>query len=580
MSSVPYQKRHLVEPRWARDVPRGLEFITNIKTYGSKELALKGNGDNFAEGEEEELEWVNAQNNSPDEYRDVSGAEKRKTLLEMFFASFCLAADGYVNNSTNVINTGLKALYGPQYTNSVAISNISAIVFAGEIVSMLLFGFLCDILGRKTVTLSGNVIMVIFSILCAGAWTNGTQSAPTADKFYLDKTTGTHYPVAPKSFFSYICFLRFMVGMGIGSEYPGASAWAADIAKKLKRKDRNMWIILFTNSSISVGFFTSALVTLIVVIIAGPSHYVFVWRWVIGLGAVMPIVFFFGRLRMRESQHFEKNRFSKGKVPYGKAFKFYWYKLTVFSLAWFCFDLVSYGFGGVSSMILGIILGKNSSQTRVWCFNLLFQSFSLVGSIFGCRIASMFGIRYTGTVSTYVQGIIGFCIYGKLESLKNHVAGFTVLYGFFAALGQVGFGNNLGLMCSTGFATPVRGTMYSICSAIGKAGALASGYIFPKLIVHGGIKSSFILGGVFAFISGTVLLFTPPLDQVSQQLEDKRFMEYLEAEGFDVSHLTSYDLINNSAEDEELRLDEKNEIAFEEKKDSVNVNTLATQETN
>jgi len=568
--TTPYQKRHIVEPRWARDVPRGTEIITNIAKYGKKELALSGSGNKFFDGEEEELEKVKEQQNAVEQYKELTPKEKRKTLREMFFASFCLAADGYVNNSTNVINTGLKALYGPQYTNSAAISNISAIVYAGEIVSMLFFGTMCDILGRKTVTLTGNLIMIVFSILTAGAWSKGTQSSPTAEKFYLDKKTGKHYPVGPTSLFNYICFLRFMVGVGIGSEYPGASSWTADISKKLKPKNRNMWIILFTNSAISVGFFASALVTLIVVAIAGPSHYVFVWRWVIGLGAVMPLFFFIGRLRMPESENFRKNRFKK-TIPYGKTLKFYWYRLTVFSLAWFCFDLVSYGFGGVSSMILGIILGKNSSETRVWSFNLLFQSFSLVGSIFGCKIASTFGIRYTGAVSTYIQGIIGFCIYRKLEVLKQHVAGFTVLYGIFSALGQVGFGNNLGLMCSTGFATPVRGSMYCICSAIGKAGALAAGYIFPKLIVHGGIKSSFILGGTFAFVSGTVLLFAPPLDQVSQQLEDKRFVEYLEAEGYDVSLLTSSDLKEN------VNTDEDDDDSYS-KKDEVNMKTVSTQE--
>jgi MFS family permease len=570
MTTVPFQKRHVVEPRWARDVPRGSEVFTNIAKYGKKEIALKGDGNKFFEGEEEELEWVKKQGSTAEQYVELTPSEKRKTLREMFFASFCLAADGYVNNSTNVINTGLKALYGPQYTNSTAISNISAIVYAGEIVSMLFFGTMCDILGRKTVTLAGNAIMIIFSILTAGAWVKGAQSSPTESKFYLDKKTGKHYPVGPASLFSYICFLRFMVGVGIGSEYPGASSWTTDISKKLKPKNRNMWIILFTNSAISVGFFASALVTLIVVAIAGPSHYVFVWRWVIGLGAVMPLIFFIGRMRMPESESFTKNRFKKS-IPYGKTLKFYWYRLTVFSLAWFCFDLVSYGFGGVSSMILGIILGKNSSQTRVWSFNLLFQSFSLVGSVFGCRIASNFGIRYTGTVSTYIQGIIGFCIYGKLETLKQHVAGFTVLYGIFSALGQVGFGNNLGLMCSTGFATPVRGSMYCICSAIGKAGALAAGYIFPKLIVHGGIKSSFILGGIFAFVSGSVLLLAPPLDQVSQQLEDKRFAEYLEAEGYDISLLTSSDLTIRDTSDEE-------EIDSYSKKDEVNMKTISSKE--
>ena len=126
-------------------------------------------------------------------------------------------------------------------------------------------------------------------------------------------------------------------------------------------------------------------------------------------------------------------------------------------------------------------------------------------------------------------------------------------------------------MCSTNFATPVRGTMYCVCSAIGKAGALAAGYIFPKLIVHGGIKSSFIVGGTFAFVSGSILLFSPPLDQVSQQLEDKRFVEYLEAEGYDTSFLTS------SAPLDIIVTDEYDVDSYS-KKDDVNMKTVSAQE--
>ncbi len=44
-----------------------------------------------------------------------------------------------------------------------------------------------------------------------------------------------------------------MVGISIGSEYPGAASWATDISKKLPPKVE-IWIILFTCSAIDVGF--------------------------------------------------------------------------------------------------------------------------------------------------------------------------------------------------------------------------------------------------------------------------------------------------------------------------------------
>ena len=66
-------------------------------------------------------------------------------------------------------------------------------------------------------------------------------------------------------------------------------------------------------------------------------------------------------------------------------------------------------------------------------------------------------------------------------------------------------------------------------------------------------------------------MLAPPLDQVSQQLEDKRFAEYLEAEGYDISLLTSSDLTIRDTSDEE-------EIDSYSKKNEVHMKTISAQE--
>ncbi|XBW35375.1 hypothetical protein QEN19_000940 [Hanseniaspora menglaensis] len=551
-SAVPFSKRHLVQPRWKRDIPKGTEWVTNIVKYGNKEYAgIRGGGNKFeSTAEEEELEEVLHQKNEISEvYQVQTPKEKRKTLVEMFFASFCLATDGYITSCTNTINGGLQATYGPQYTNSIAIQNISAIGTAGMIVSMLFFGVMSDWIGRKKVTLAGNAIMIIFSLLLAGAFTKGTQTKPTADRYYLDTATGKHYPVAPASLWSYITFLRFMVGIGIGSEYPGAASWATDISKKLPPKSRNMWIILFTCSAIDVGFFVGALVVFIITCIVGEDRYIYVWRWATGFGALFSSFFFFGRLGVKESESFEKNRVKKGKIPYWKALKFYWYRIIIFSIPWFCFDLSAYGFGGTSSLIIELILGDNAKQKQVWAYNMMFQAFQIVGSVAGSDIASRFGIRYSCATASLIQGAIGLVLYFCLEDLKKNVAAFAACFSLYQAIGNIGFGNNTLLFSSAGFATPVRGGMFSICSAIGIVGGLAAGYIFPKLVVTGGTRSTFLLGAILCIAAAFVVLFAPPLDQVTQQLEDKRFMEYLEAEGYDISQLTAFDYQNDVKEE-------------------------------
>ena len=580
---VPYSKRHLANPRWARDVPSPSEMFKNIFVYGNKEVAwFKTDGNKFeSPEEEEELRQVLREKhdlNEEEEYVEMSKKEKRKTIIEMFFACCCLAAEGYVGSVTNTINSGLKYTYGEQYYDSVAISNISSIGAAGMITSFLLFGFLSDKIGRKKVTLIGNGIMIISVILLAGAMTKGTQFEATADRYYEDPSTGKHYPVATQSFWAYITFLRFMVGMGTGAEYPGATAWAADLSKKLKAKERIKWIILFSSAAITTGYTLGVVVALIVVTICGESHYQYAWRWTVGFGAILPIFFFIGRLRVREADSFEKNRFKTG-IPYLVTLKLYWYRVLFFGLSWFCYDMFSSGFSSVESIIFELILGSSASKKTVWEWNLLFECFYLVGAFAGSQVAARCGIRYVCFIATMIQGVIGLVLYFCLPSLKHNVGVFTLLYGLFVVFSNVGFGNNVFMFCSAGFATPVRGLMFGLCSTIAKIGSLSSGYIIPKLVTHGGTRAAFLLGAIFAMCAGVGFLFVPPLDQVTQQLEDKRFLEYLVIENFDVTQLTS----NDYAPVKEEEINESEESVSESenidnKKENSNMKTYELSE--
>ena len=576
--AVPFSKRHVEGPSWARDIPRGFkELTTNWYVYGSKEYSgIKDSAEDKFFDDDEKLE-LEAYKNSPnyvkteeelveDGQSTLTKKEKRKLILDMCSASACLIGDGYVNNSTGVISSGLKAVYGAQYSNSKAISNISAIVFAGEVFSIMFFGYFVDIIGRRTVTLIGNVIMCLFSILLAGAWTKGTQSKVTDTKYYINESTGVKYPLASESLWSYICFLRFMVGVGIGSEYPAASSWSADIGKKMKAKDRNLWFTMFTNTSIDVGFVISAFVTWIVILICGNANMGTVWRVTVGIGAIIPFCFFIARFRMKESENFEKNRFKTKKIPYLLVYKFYWFRILCFGLVWVFYDFVSYGMSGISSLVLDIVLGDTTDLATVWGWNVLFNVFYLPGTFLGCWAVKYFGPRWVGS-TVWIQAVFGFVMAAKLDVLEKHIAGFTVFYGVFTALGEFSLGNNLGLICANGFATPVRGSCYLWCAAMGKAAAFGSNYLFPKLIANGGVKAPFYYAGAMGFAATAILLFLcPPLDQISQQLEDKRFMEYLQKEGYDVSHMTSF-IVESSGESE-----------LEDSKNNDNLKTYAADE--
>ena len=58
---------------------------------------------------------------------------------------------------------------------------------------------------------------------------------------------------------------RFLLGIGIGGEYPAGSVGCSESTGELRSGTRNRWFIWFTNLAIDVGFVVASFVPMIVV---------------------------------------------------------------------------------------------------------------------------------------------------------------------------------------------------------------------------------------------------------------------------------------------------------------------------
>lgn len=58
---------------------------------------------------------------------------------------------------------------------------------------------------------------------------------------------------------------RFLLGIGIGGEYPAGSVGCSESTGELESGTRNRWFIWFTNLAIDMGFVVAAFVPMIVV---------------------------------------------------------------------------------------------------------------------------------------------------------------------------------------------------------------------------------------------------------------------------------------------------------------------------
>jgi MFS family permease len=458
-----------------------------------------------------------------------------KNLWPAFTSGAGLFSDGYVNASIGSVNTILSRLYPTTYATSNATNNVSSIAFVGTVVGQLSFGYIADNIARKGGLMVANIMLILFTILCAvGTW--GAH--------------GSQYGM-----FAALTAFRFFLGIAIGAEYPTASVIASEFANQLPAGHRNRYFCWFTNSMIDLGFVIAAFVPLVLLWIFSERHLTAVWRLTLGLGVFPPLILFFLRLKLHDSKVYDKLNMKKAKVPYFLIFKFYWFRLLVVSIIWFVYDFSVYSFGTFSSAIISTVVPKVPSADgtlkpdlyKTFGWNTVLNMFYLPGCFLGALSADYFGPRLTIAFGMGFQGIIGFIMASLYGTLNNHIGSFVVVFGIFTALGEFGPGDNIGLLASKTSATPIRGQYYGIAAAVGKIGAFVGTWVFPAITKkYGGPDGTNIMGekvpfyissALCLFAAGVALFLCPPVGQDALNKEDSDFVQYLIDNNYDVSQL-------------------------------------------
>ncbi|OBT60434.1 hypothetical protein VE03_10134 [Pseudogymnoascus sp. 23342-1-I1] len=432
-----------------------------------------------------------------------------------------LFSEGYVQSVIGSVGTMLGIIY-PTYSASSGAKNIAAIAFAGTVVGQLVFGYTSDKWSRRNSLLVATVIMIIFTALSAGAYGGGTLNGMIAS----------------------LTAYRFLVGIGIGGEYPAGSVAAAEASGEVKSGTRNFWFIMFTNVAIDWGFVIGAFVPYVLVLIFKENHLRAAWRVALGLGVIPPVALLLMRLKLQEPEEFKRESMKHVKIPYWLVIKYYWYRLFIVGLIWFLYDFSAFAFSIYSSTIVSNIIGKNVPLSTKFGWNTVINLFYIPGAMLGGPLSDRIGPRYALVGGVTLQALVGFIMAGCYDSLTKHIASFAVVYGIFLSLGEIGPGDNIGLVASKTCATGVRGQYYGIAAAIGKIGAFVGTRVFPYIEAAGGsdpVKQAqypFWVASSLCVLSAFLALFClPHIGQDTITLEDQKFRAYLESHGFDTRKL-------------------------------------------
>ncbi|KDR69641.1 hypothetical protein GALMADRAFT_1352243 [Galerina marginata CBS 339.88] len=480
----------------------------------------------------------------------MSLKERIKKVSLIFACGTALFADGSHHSISN-LRRGivLTRIYGAEKLSEHNYSRkLTSLAFAGTIVGMLVFGYLSDKIGRKFGMMAATAIIALFSGLSAAS-------------------SGAHGSV--DGLLSMLSAMRFLLGVGLGAEYPCGSVAASEQSEEpgISEKVRHRWFTLATNVMVDFGFVLGSFVPLVFFWIFGNDHLRAVWRLSLGFGIVPAAVVFLWRLNMDEPTRYKRDSMKHAAIPYKLVLRRYSGRLAAISFTWFLYDFIVYPFGLYASIILDRVTGGSTSLVVVFGWNVVINLFYMPGSIVGAFYVDRLGAKNTMILGLLIQALLGFIMSGLYLTLTNHIAAFAVVYGLFLTFGEFGPGNCIKLLAGKTSPTAIRGQFYGAAAAVGKVGAFVGTWSFPPMIdAFGGPNSTrgntgpFWVGSGMAILSALItFFFVSPIDAEGMVIEDNKFREYLEANGYDTAAmgLTAIDVSVNENSSME-KSDEKN----------------------
>lgn len=379
-------------------------------------------------------------------------------------------------------------------------SMVASATLAGAMAGQLLFGLLGDWLGRRWTFLATCVLIVL------GAGLSG-----------LVVWTA---PEAPLTLVRQLALCRFMLGLGIGGEYPLAAAIAAEEAPAAERGR----LVASVFSMQGWGMLLSCV--LVLALLAAGTPLELVWRLVLVFGALPSAAVIFLRSSMEETDVFKESQERSGGGLSLSAhvhaacgcMRRYWRTLIGTAMSWLLLDITFYGTGSFKHLIVSSVdpaADAMDDRAEIWQ-EAKFAAFCSCLAIPGYLLS----IAFIDAIGHYNLQFWGF-----LAMAAN----------FFAAASLIGLGLPSGmrwmtLVCfgltflfanfgpnTTTFVLPVevyptlvRATCHGISAAAGKLGAVIGTWAFSPCQARFGTEPVLAGCGAVCLLGALCTFFFTP----------------------------------------------------------------------
>jgi PHS family inorganic phosphate transporter-like MFS transporter len=422
-----------------------------------------------------------------------AGGEKHggwpETLKLAGTAGAGLLADGYDLSVINMALTILEKLYPTAMTASTK-GLIASMTLVGVIVGQLSFGFIADIVGRKAASIATTTLTIGGAILSScvfqgGVWSLGLQ----------------------------LVLCRFLLGLGIGGEYPLSAAISKEVGPEDLKLTRSQLLIMNMNA-FNFGVAIQSILT--ITLLSCPMALGTVWRVMLACGAAPSALALILRMQMEEPDatdlegvvHERRDRQS-WQHELLKVVESRWAILLGACLSWMVFNFVSYGEGTFSSVIAEAFLGKeddtlNEGLVRDAVFVFVQSLCSIAGNFIGMYLEPRItrrDMQVLGFVGLALANWLDGGLYGVLVARSAWVL--AVIFCLSSCCTSL-LGITTYLVPAENFPPIARGTCVGLAAASGKVGAAIGAGLFPVTEYRLGLSPVMIFCG-FMMLAGCFL---------------------------------------------------------------------------
>jgi MFS family permease len=414
-----------------------------------------------------------------------------------------------------IIGAALVLIKDQWHLSSSMVGLVGSTTLIATFVGAFIFGRLADVLGRKTLYGIEAAIMGVGALL--------TAFSPNI---------------------MWLILFRFIMGIGIGGDYPVSAVLISEYANV---RDRGKLVGLVFSMQ-ALGLIAGPMVA--ITLIGSGMNPDLAWRIMLGLGAVPALGVIYFRCKMPESPKYQAQVLGKAKdaaqqlreysnhqlqidevdvqserISFWKFISNYRTLLTLLGTAgtWFVFDYAYYG-NAISTPLIMKIIAPHASliQSEAWSL-IIFALAAVPGYILAFSTIDKIGHKRLQLIGFTMMGL-AFLAMGIIPGITSMVIPFLVLYGVSYFFAEFGPNTTTFILPAELYPVSMRTTGHGISAGVAKIGAFIGVFLFPILTKAFGLSHTLDITFVFSMVGVLLTLLLPePTNKSMESLTDETY---------------------------------------------------------